>query len=353
MTKDERIRMPVRPDFSIMPTRRSAARSPPRRPPTALGAGALAAMALLLAVGCGSGGSASSPSGGSSVAVVTTTTILADFVTQVGGPRVAVTSLVPKGGEVHTFDPTPGDARRLAEADLVVANGLGLDAWLTGLAADAGTKAPIVAVAEDLPGATYLADDHHDEAPDDHASEAPGDEGHDHGPVNPHLWLDVGNARRYVARIVAELSRVDPAGADAYAAAGSAYDARLARLDGAIRAELAAVPAQNRRVVSYHEAFPYYAAAYGLEIVDVILPSPGQDPSAAQVARLIEAIRSTGVRAILAEAQFNPALAERIAAETGVALVRNLYSDSLGDPPADTYEGLMRWNTAQIVAALR
>jgi len=156
-----------------------------------------------------------------------------------------------------------------------------------------------------------------------------------------------------VDRIVAELRRVDPAGADAYAAAGSAYDARLASLDADIRAAFAAIPPVSRRVVSYHEAFPYYAAAYGLEIVDVIVPSPGQDPSAAQVARLIEAIRSSGVRAILAEAQFNPALAERISTETGVPVVRNLHSDSLGDPPADTYEGLMRWNTAQIVAALR
>jgi ABC-type Zn uptake system ZnuABC Zn-binding protein ZnuA len=340
--------MRVRPDFSVVTTRRPATVAPPRRRLAALGWVLPAATAALLAVGCGPGGPAASPSGSTPIAVVTTTTILADFVAQVGGPRVTVTSLVPKGGEVHTFDPTPSDARRLAEADLVVANGLGLDAWLTGLAADAGTKAPIVAVAEDLPGATYLADDE-----DSHASEAPGNDEHGHGPVNPHLWLDVANARRYAARIVAELSRVDPDGAAAYAAAAAAYDARLAELDAWIRSQIAALPAVNPRVVSSHEAFPYYAAAYGLEIVDVIVPSPGQEPSAGQIARLIEAIRSSGVRAIFAEAQFNPALAERIAAETGVRVVTNLYSDSLGDPPADTYEGMMRWNTAQIVAALR
>lgn len=290
--------------------------------------------------GCGLGGSGSGapPPSSGQLRVVATTTIFADLVAQVGGSRVSVTALVPKGGEVHTFDPTPSDARRLAEADLVVANGLGLDDWLTKVAAEAGTTAPIVRLAENLPGATYLTDADHDGA---HG-----------GAVNPHLWLDVGNGRRYVARIAEELARLDPAGAEAYAAAAAAYDTRLAELDAWIRDRIGAIPAANRRVISSHEAFPYYAAAYGLEIVDVIVPSPGQEPSAGQIARLIEAIRSSGVRAILAEAQFNPALAERIAAETGVPVVSNLYSDSVGDPPADTYEGVMRWDTERLVEAL-
>jgi ABC-type Zn uptake system ZnuABC Zn-binding protein ZnuA len=294
--------------------------------------GLLLAVALVFA-GCNpTSGPSDAPGSAGGLRVVATTTVLADLVAQVGGGRVTVSALVPKGGEVHTFDPTPSDARRLAEADLVVANGLGLDDWLAGLAADAGTRAPIVRLGEGLPGASYLAE------PD--------------GGVNPHLWLDVANARRYAARIGTELARLDPAGAAAYAAAAAAYDARLADLDAWIRSQIAALPAANRRVVSSHEAFPYYAAAYGLEIVDVIVPSPGQEPSAGQIARLIEAIRSSGVRAIFAEAQFNPALAERIAAETGVRVVTNLYSDSLGDPPADTYEGLMRWDTERIVEAL-
>ncbi len=304
----------------------------------------------LLVAGCGLGGL---DSGGSSATaralrVVATTTVFADFVAQVGGQRVSVVALVPKGGEVHTFDPTPSDARRLAEADLIVANGLGLDDWLTGLAADAGATAPIVELGNDLPGATYLANDTHadgDGVPGGH-------DGEPEGSVNPHLWLDVTNARRYAARIAEELRRLDPAGAEAYAAAASTYDARLAELDASIRERIGALPASSRRVVSSHEAFPYFAAAYGLEIVDVIVPSPGQEPSAAQIARLIETIRTTGVRAILAEAQFNSALAERIAAETGVPVVTTLYSDSLGDPPADSYEGMMRWNTDRIVEAL-
>lgn len=306
----------------------SAARSARR-----LGVAALVLTALGIAA-CAAGtapsGTASSPA---SFEVVATTTVLADLVAQVGGGRVAVTALVPKGGEVHTFDPTPSDARRLVGAQLIVANGLGLDDWLTRLAADAGSQAPIVRVAENLPGATYLTD------PD--------------GTVNPHLWLDVENARRYAARIAAELGRVDPAGAATYTAAAARYDVRLADLDTWIRSQVGAIPAPNRRVVSSHEAFPYYAAAYGIDVVDVIVPAPGQEPSAAQIAHLIEAIRAAGVRAILAEAQFNPALAERIATETGVPVVTNLYSDSVGDPPAETYDGLMRWDTERIVEALR
>ncbi len=306
--------------------------------------GSVALAVALVAAGCGaSPGTGDAPGSSGRLQVVATTTVLADFVAQIGGDRVSVAALVPKGGEVHTFDPTPSDARRLAEADLIVANGLGLDDWLTGLAADAGATAPIIKLGENLPGVTYLAADGH--AGEDGRAETA-------GVPNPHLWLDVANARLYAARIAEELERLDPSGAAAYRAAASAYDARLAELDAWIRARIGALPASHRRVVSSHEAFPYYARAYGLEIVDVIVPSPGQEPSAAQIARLIEAVRAAGVRAILAEAQFNPALAERIAAETGVPVVTNLYSDSVGDPPADTYEGLMRWNTERIVAAL-
>lgn len=294
--------------------------------------GTLILAVAFVAAACGvNPGTGVTPGSSGRLQVVATTTVLADFVAQIGGDRVSVAALVPKGGEVHTFDPTPSDARRLAEADLVVANGLGLDDWLTGLAADAGATAPVVKLGENLPGVTYLMD-----------GQTP----------NPHLWLDVANARRYAARIAEELQRLDPSGAAAYRAAASAYDARLADLDAWIRSRIEAVPTDRRRVVSSHEAFPYYARAYGLQIVDVIVPSPGQEPSAAQIARLIEAIRASGVRAILAEAQFNPALAERIAAETGVTVVTNLYSDSVGDPPADTYEGLMRWDTERIVEAV-
>jgi ABC-type Zn uptake system ZnuABC Zn-binding protein ZnuA len=298
---------------------------------------------LALAVAACSGPEASQPGDNSrptpapdALRVVATTTVLADLVAQVGGTNVSVVSLVPPGGEVHTFDPSPSDVVLVGDAQLVVINGLGLDDWLAAIVTDAGSSAPIVRLGEDLPGVAYLT-------------------GHDPGgdePVNPHLWLDVAHARAYVARIAGALAAADPADAAAYEAGAAAYDARLATLDEGIQAAISAVPEANRRVVSFHEAFPYYAAAYGLEIVGVIVAAPGQDPSAGEVAALVDEIRRSGARAVFAEAQFSPDLAETVAAEAGVTVVLDLYNDSLGDPPVDTYEGIMRWNTDRIVNAL-
>jgi len=295
----------------------------------------LIALVALAALGCSGGEPAATEPAGGRLQVVTTTTVFADLVAQVGGARVDVASLVPKGGVVETFDPTPTDVRRIVEADLVVTNGLGLDGWVTGLVRDSGTAAPVVELAPNLQGVTYLAD-----------AEGSG------GP-NPHLWLNVGYARKYVARISDALAGIDPDRASEYAHAAAAYDARLAALDEEVRAAIASVPAERRRVVSFHEAFPYFAAAYGLEVVGTIVATPGQDPSAGEVSDLVTAIREARVTAIFSEAQFSDDLVRTLAEETGVAVVSDLYNDTLGDPPVDTYEGMIRWNTERVVAALR
>ena len=192
--------------------------------------------------------------------VVTTTTILADLVRQVGGDRVSVESLVPKGGEVHTFDPTPSDVRNVAEADLVFVNGLGLDDWLVELVANAGTDAPVVRLAEDLEGVTYLKGTEGDEA------------------VNPHLWLNVAYAAKYAERIREALVAADPDHAADYEAGGAAYAKVLADLDAEARTTLGAIPAANRTVISFHDAFPYFAAAYGLTVDGTIVDAPGPGP---------------------------------------------------------------------------
>jgi manganese/iron transport system substrate-binding protein len=268
------------------------------------------------------------------VPVVTTTTILADLVHQVGGDRVRVESLVPKGGEVHTFDPTPSDIRRVTDARLVVRNGLGLDDWLGDLVGDTGTQAPVIALGDDLPGVTLLA------------GEEPGEA------ANPHLWMNVAYASSYAERIEEALETIDPEGTDAYRANLAAYQERLATLDEYAKSQLGGIREANRTVVSFHDAFPYFAAAYGLTIDGTVVDAPGQDPSAGQVAELVARIRQGGVKAIFAEAQFNPDIVDTIAAETGAAVVSDLYTDSVGDPPQDTYEGLMRWNVDRVVDAL-
>jgi ABC-type Zn uptake system ZnuABC Zn-binding protein ZnuA len=293
------------------------------------------ALSLIVAAcgGTGDGAGGQTPVPGA-LRVVATTTVLADLVREVGGDLVSVVSLVPKGGEVHTFDPTPTAVQRVAQASLIIANGLGLDDWLTAVAADAGTGAPVVRLAEGLPGVTYLTD------------------GAVGGVANPHLWLNVAYASKYVDRIEAALATADPPNAAAYRANADAYRARLAALDADIRTRIEALPAANRVVVSFHDAFPYFAAAYGLTVVGSIVDSPGQDPSAGTIADLVTKIRASGAKAIFAEAQFSPKLAETIGGETGATVVTDLYTDSVGDPPADTYEGMMRSNADRVVGAL-
>jgi len=304
------------------------------RPARCFFIGALAGVfAAVLAAGC-TAGSPSAPGPSPALSVVATTSVFADLVAHVGGERVAVSSLVPKGGEVHTFDPTPSQAARVAEADLLVMNGLGLDDWLKRLVTDSGAGAAIVILGEDLPGAEYIA-------------------GEDRNEPNPHLWLDVAYAEGYVARIRDALKAADPAGGRNYDANAEAYAARLRELDTWARSTMEAIPADARRIIAFHDALPYFAQAYGLHIAGVILPAPGQDPSAGYVAQLVEEIRRTGVRAILSEVQFSPALAQTIADETGAKLISDIYDDTLGDPPVDTYEGLIRWDVERIATALR
>lgn len=271
-------------------------------------AGALLVGATLVACSAGTGGG-----NGSRLQVVTTTTVLADFVRNVGGALVEVHPLVPPGAEPHTFEPVPSDVTRIESAAIVFANGLGLDAWITELVSAAGTSTPIIFVGEDLPGVDYR-------------QAAPPEEGTD-----PHVWLNVAYAIGYVARIADELAAVDPSGAEAYRAGAERYRAELEQLDAYARDTLGAIPEANRSVVSFHEAFGYFAAAYGLTVVDTVVDAPGQDPSAGEVAALIDEIRASGVRAILAEAQFPTALVERIGEETGATVVAGLFSDSLAE----------------------
>lgn len=316
--------------------------------------------AATVLTGC-SAGSGSTPSGGTTtVRVVATTTMLADLVRQVGAGRVDVQSLVPLGGEAHTFDPKPSDARRIANANLLVMNGLGLDDWLDKLVDDAGASGvPRVVLAKDLPGVKYL------EASAEETTASPGSvggSGYDQPgssasapageSANPHLWMNVAYTRKYVQRITEALAKVAPGDAAAFRTNAATYDARLHQLDTFVRDSLAALPAENRRVVSEHDAFPYFAEAYGIQIVDVVITVPGQEPSASDVARVIDAIRASHAKAVLSEIQFSAELTRRIASEAGANVVDDLYTDALGQPPVDTYERMMRWDTDRLLKAL-
>ncbi len=269
------------------------------------------------------------------VRVVTTTTVFADLVASVGGDLVEVSSLVPKNGDVHTFEPKPADIRAVAQANLLVMNGLGLDDWLEKTIANAARQGtPLLKLGVGLLDVRLLAGD-------------------EPGTQNPHLWLDVKYGQAYVNRIVTALQAADHAHADQYQRQGAAYRQRLDELDGWVRDQIASIPKPNRKIVTFHDAFPYYAREYGITIVGVAVPAPGQDPSAGDTAALVEAIRAAGVKAIFSEAQFPAKLVQQLADETGAKVVADLYDDSIGDPPVATYEGVVRWDTQQLVDALR
>jgi manganese/iron transport system substrate-binding protein len=288
---------------------------------------------LLLVVSIAACGPAPTNSSGL-VRVVTTTTVFADMVASVGGNLVEVTSLVPKNGDVHTFEPKPADIRAVAQADLLVMNGLGLDDWLEKTIANASKKGTaLLKLGVDL-GVPLL----------------PGEEP---GTQNPHLWLDVNYAKQYVDRIVVGLQATDRAHSNQYQRQGAAYRARLDELDRWVREQVASIPESNRKIVTFHDAFPYYAREYGITIAGVAVQAPGQDPSAGDTAALVEAIRAAGVKAIFSEAQFPAKLVEQLAGETGTTVVADLYDDSVGDPPVTTYEAVVRWDTQQLVDALR
>ena len=279
--------------------------------------------------------STSPRSSSESITVVATSTVFADLVRQVGGDKVVTRSLVPPGGELHTFDPAPSDAAAVTNARLLVMNGLGLDDWLLRFAQQAGAvDIPVLKLAENIDEVEYIDDQHT-------------------GSQNPHLWMNSAYAQIYVDRIRLKLVELDPAGQSTYDANAQAYDGKLAELETWARQQMDSIPADERRVLSSHDAFPYFARAYGLELIGIVVEVPGQDPSAADVAALENEIRHSNVKAILSEVQFSDELVRSIADDTGATLVSDLYTDSLGNPPIDTYEAALRHDVAQIVAALK
>jgi manganese/iron transport system substrate-binding protein len=287
----------------------------------------------LSACSAGSGPTQRSSSGSAPLQIVASTTVFADLVRTVAGDHATVISLVPAGVDVHTFSPTPAAIRAVSAAQLIVMNGLGLDDWVRSTISAANSAAPVLQLASDVAGFQPLP-------------------GEDAETANPHLWLDVSYAEGYVTEIFQALEGLDPANASDYRSSYSDVMAKLGALDGWIRDQFRGIPAEDRQIVTFHDAFPYFARAYGLTIVGVAVEAPGQDPSAGQIGALITAIRSSGVTAVLAENQFPRKLADVIAEETGAEVVYNLYDDSVGDPPVTSYDALMRWDVSQIVGAL-
>ncbi|MBU6256506.1 MAG: zinc ABC transporter substrate-binding protein [Chloroflexi bacterium] len=299
-------------------------------------------LVALLAVVAACGGTTGSPAASnSSYRVVATTSVFADLARLALGDTVQIDSIVPAGIDVHTFEPAPSDAAKIAAADLILMNGLGLDDWVSSLIEAAQqSDANVVRLGEGLDTVgtwTYLASP---EGDPEHA-------------YDPHVWLDPAGAELYVKRIAERVSQEQPELASAIAATSANGLAQIRALDVEVSAMFAAIPAENRKIVTFHDAFGYYARAYDITIVGVAIASPGQDPSAREIAALIDAIRASGVTTVFSEVQFPSKVLTSIAAETGATVLADLYSDALGKAPGDTYLGAMRANATAIAASMQ
>jgi zinc/manganese transport system substrate-binding protein len=262
--------------------------------------------------------------------VVASFSMLGDFAKNVGGERVNVTTLVGANSDVHVYTPAPADAKKIADAKLVIINGLGLEGWLPRLVQSSGGKAAIVTATTGI-------------APRRLGSDA-----------DPHAWQSVVNAKIYVTNIRDALIIADPAGAPVYRANADAYLTKLDALDREVREAVAQIPEGRRKVISTHDAFGYFAAAYGIAFIAPQGVSTESEASARDIAAIITQIRTGKIPAVFLENISDPRLMRRISAETGAKIGGTLYSDSLtgenGDAP--TYIELVRHNIKALTSAL-
>ena len=262
--------------------------------------------------------------------VVASFSIIGDFVKNVGGDRVNVTTLVGPNGDVHVYAPAPADAKKIADAKLLVINGLGLEGWLPRLLQSSGGKAPITVATNGIAPLRLGSD------------------------ADPHAWQSVANAKIYVANISDALVAADPGDAEAFRANAARYAAELDALEREVRAAVEQIPPAHRKVISTHDAFGYFAAGYGIDFIAPSGVSTEAEPSARDVAKIISQIKSAKIPAVFLENFGDPRLVSRIAAETGSKVGGTLFSDALTDEkgPCPTYIEMVRHNIRTLTSAL-
>ena len=299
--------------------------------------GCLAAMLAFLVAGAAGAQDKPIPAAQERLHAVATFSILGDLVRNVGGERLAVATLVGADGDAHVYSPSPADARKVAEARIVFVNGLGFEGWITRLVKASGTKAPLIVASTGVK-----------------PRQLPRGGDHDHGAADPHAWQSVGNAKIYVANIRDALVAADPNGKAVYDANAGAYLAKLDLLDREVKEQVARIPADRRRIITTHDAFGYFAQAYGIDFVAPQGVSTESEISAKDVARIITQIKKQKIPALFLENVTDPRVVKRIADETGAKIGGTLYSDALtsdnGDAPG--YIEMMRHNLRTLSAAL-
>jgi ABC-type Zn uptake system ZnuABC Zn-binding protein ZnuA len=277
---------------------------------------------------------------GSETRVLAVESFLADITQNIAGTRLKIDSLIPLGMDPHTFEPTPADLGRISECRLLFINGAGLESWLTKILGNAGGQCKAVEASAGLQGRPVPTTDQANSQETD-----------------PHFFMDPIQVIKYVENIQQALSTMDPSGRSEYESNAQVYIQKLRDLDSWIATQVAQVPIEKRLIVTNHESLGYFADRYHFKVVGTILPSASSEaqPSAQQIASLIETIHQTGVKAIFLETGNNTALAQQIAQDAGITVVSDLYEHSLSDlsGPAPTYIDMMKYNTTAIVNALK
>jgi manganese/iron transport system substrate-binding protein len=301
----------------------------------------LAVLVLLSLAGCthtlrqaqGDNGGAQGDNGGAQgdkggkILVATTISTLNSFVQGVGGEHVIVKNIVPIGASPETFQPAPQDVAVVADANVLVENGAGLETWLDRLLHDAGARnLRVVVCADALPVKN----------------------------MNPHVWMDPVLAQRYVLKIRDTLISLDPAHADDYRRNAAAYNLRLDQLTNSIRAQIATIPPSHRYMIVFHNAWQYYNDRFGITTLGFVERNPGQEPNPQQIARLIDLAKAHHVHGVFSEPEYSPKILYSIAQGAGIKVVEDLYDDSVGtDPRVANYLAMLTYDTNVIVQTLK
>lgn len=278
--------------------------------------------------------SASASAQESKIPVIATFSILGDLVKNVGGDRIEITTLVGPNSDAHVYEPAPADAKKVAGAKVVFFNGLGFEGWLTRLVKASGTKAPTVTASKGV------------------KSRKMEEEGHQ--VTDPHAWQSIANAKIYIGNIRDGLAAADPAGKSAYEANAGAYLAKLDALEAEVKDAIGKIPADRRRIITSHDAFGYFGAAYGIDFIAPEGVSTETAASARDVAKIITQIKKQKIPAVFMENITDSRMMEQIAKESGAKIGGSLFSDALSDAkgPAATYIDMMHHNMRQLSSAL-
>jgi zinc/manganese transport system substrate-binding protein len=273
--------------------------------------------------------------------VVASISILGDLVKQVGGDTVEVTTLVGPDQDAHAFQPTPADGKKILHASIVFVNGLGLEGWMDRLIISTEYKGSVISVSKGINRTLTLKEDDSESA---------------HKTItDPHAWQNIANTRIYIKNIAEALIVTSPENAALFREKASVLDKELAELDMWVKTEIATVPPSKRKVISSHDAFGYFAQAYGITFMAPVGINTEAEPSAKMMAHLIEQIRKNGVKAIFFENMMNQKLVKQLTEEAGATVGPPLYADALSsrNGPASNYQSMIKYNVTKLVEGMQ